>query len=261
VHVNAPRFIVLMVPLAAALSAVLLSGCGSTSRASVDYEQAYQQGRYSEAQHAAGRVAERGGADADRARLVAGLAAHAAGDSAEAALQLSPLADHREDGIAGPASATLGLIAAARGQHAEAADRLTAAAERLTGDDEVRARVHAAMAYEALGRAEQAALQRRLAMRDLDASRLPASSVHHRGVYAIQLGAFSSRARAARMVELSRGLASAHNLGAPRIERTRGSGGETLYLVHLGQFGSRAQAERVQRSLGVTSVIAGADVD
>jgi len=255
--VTARRLIVLMVPLAAAV----VSGCGSSTRTSIDYEEAYQQGRFSEAQREASRTADRGGAEADRARLIAGLAAHASGDVSEAALRLAPLANHRDDQIAGPASATLGLIAAERGQHEEAARLLTAAAERLTGDDEVRARVHAAMSYERLGRDEEAALQRRLAMRDLDASRVPATSVHHRGAYAIQLGAFSSRARAARLVELSRGLAAAHNLGAPRVELSRGSGGETLYLVHLGQFPSRSQAERVQRSLGVASVIADAPLD
>jgi len=47
----------------------------------------------------------------------------------------------------------------------------------------------------------------------------------------------------------------------PSSARPIGSGGETLYLVHIGRFGSLAQAERVQRGLGVASVIAGADVD
>jgi tetratricopeptide (TPR) repeat protein len=239
----------------------LLVGCAGSSGRVTDYAEAYQQGRFKEAERAAALAANQPGEAGRRARLVEGLAAHARGDYVQAELRLEPLASVSEDDIAGPAAATLGLIAAERGQHERAADFLTKAADHLTGDDEVRARVHAAMAYEALGRGEQAALQRRLAMRDMGSPNRLGRSAYQDGSYAIQLGAFSSRARAAKMVEMSRKLARANGLGEPRITRSIGSGGETLYLVHIGRFGSLAQAERVQRGLGVASVIAGADVD
>lgn len=239
----------------------LLASCAGPSRPSSDYAEAYQQGRFEEAERSAALAANKPGEAGRRARLIEGLAAHARGDFVQAELRLEPLASATEDDVAGPASATLGLIAAERGQHERAADYLTKAADHLTGDDEIRARVHAAMAYEALGRGEQAALQRRLAMRDMGSRPSVGRSTYQNGSYAIQLGAFSSRARAAKMVEMSRKLARENGLGAPRITRSVGSGGETLYLVQIGRFGSLAQAERVQRGLGVTSVIAGADVD
>ena len=240
----------------------LLVGCAGSSERATNYSEAYQQGRFEEAERAAALAAKRPGEAGRRARLVEGLAAHARGDYVHASLRLEPLAEATEDDIAGPAAATLGLIAAERGQHERAAKLLTRAAGHLTGDDEVRARVHAAMAYEAIGRDDQAALQRRLALRTgASSGGLGTRTAHSDGSYTIQLGAFSNRARAANMVEMTRNLARANGLGEPRITRSVGSGGETLYLVHIGRFGSLAQAERVQNALGVTSVIAGADVD
>ncbi len=246
-------------------SLLLLSaaGCGETTRKSTDYSQAYQQGRFAEAQRDAAIAAKHAtGDEAEQARLIEGLSAHAAGNAAQALLTLRPLTASTNNQIAGTAGATVGIIEYEHGRYDEAARSLSQAAMRLDGKDAMRARAHAALAYERLGQPDQAAAQRRLAMRAATASDAWDSRVSHRdGSYSIQLGAFSSRTRAANMVEMSRRIASERGLDEPRVVLGQGSAGETLYLVQLGNYPSRASAERAQDALGLTSVIAGASPD
>jgi len=244
----------------ASLSVLTAAGCGSTQK--VDYTQAYQQGRYSEAQRAAGiEAAKARGHDAEKARLIEGLSAHAAGDASQALLRLKPLQSSSDDEIAGTASATVGIIEFERGRFEAAADSLIKAAELLDGRDANRARAHAALAYERLGQREEATRQRRLALSPRRSDAWDSSVSHSNGTYSIQLGAFSSRARAARLVERSRTMTAAKGLGQPRIVMGRGSAGEPLYLVQVGDFRQKYLAERAQDQLGVTSVIADAPVN
>lgn len=250
---------------AAALSSMVLisatAGCSST--ATPDYSQAYQQGRYQEA-HAAAAAAARHSTGAERARaqLVQGMAAYAEEDYAEAMLRLAPLASSADDEIAGTAGATVGLIELDRGRYAQAAEALTRAAGRLDGDDAARARAHAARAYDLLGDKNAAARQRRLALGSASAPlEIPSSVAHRDGAYAIQLGAFSNRARAAKLAEMSRPLARSHGLSDPRVLLGRTSGGAVLYLVQVGRFSTKSEAVRAQRGLNTTSVIAGVPVE
>ncbi len=245
----------------ASLSVLTAAGCGTSQK--VDYAQAYQQGRYAEAQRAASQEAARSsGAEAEQARLIEGLSAHAAGDRSEALLRLRPLRASQDPEVSGTAAATVGIIEFERGRYEEAARSLTQAAEKLDGRDATRARAHAALAYERLGRSDEAAAQRRMAMSPRRAGDAWDSRVAHRdGSYAIQLGAFSSRARAARLVEQSRTMTTERGLGQPRIVLGQGSGGEALYLVQVGEFRDKFQAEVAQDKLGVTSVIADVPVN
>ena len=244
----------------ASLSVLTAAGCGSSQK--VDYAQAYQQGRYSEAQRAAAIEAERSqGRDAEQARLIEGLSAHAAGNTSEALLRLRPLQSSSDEHIAGTASATVGIIEFDRGRYDEAARSLSKAADLLDGRDATRARAHAALAYERLGRNDDAAKQRRLALSPRRSDAWESQLSHRDGTYSIQLGAFSSRARAARLVERSRTMTAAKGLGQPRIVMGRGSAGEPLYLVQVGEFRQKYLAERAQDTLGVTSVIADAPVN
>jgi len=251
-------------PAAVLLSALALApGCGGPQTDGA-YAEAYQAGRYEEARRAASREADRSrGEQAERARLYEGLAAHAEGDSSAAQLALEPLTGSRDDEIAGRAGATVGLIAFERGRFDKAARYLSEAADRLDGADAVRARTHAALAYEELGRGRDAAEQRALAMAAGEsAGRWDGGSVsHHNGAYTVQLGAFSDRARAARLARMSRGLARARGFGEPEIVLSRGSAGETLYLVQIGRFDSKGAAERARAGLDVESVVADAPVN
>jgi len=245
-------------------SIVLISaaaGCSTTTPS--DYAQAYQQGRYQEAHAAAATAARRStGAERAQAQLVEGMSAYAQKDYAEAMLRLSPLASSSDDKIAGTAGATVGLIELDRGRYDKAARALTLAAARLDGDDAVRARAHAARAYDLLGDTEAAARQRRIALDATSAPlEIPSSVAHRDGAYAIQLGAFSSRARAAKLAELSRPLAHSRGLSAPRVLLGRTSGGAVLYLVQIGHFPTKAEALRAQNGLNTTSVIAGVPVE
>ncbi len=246
----------------ASLVLPLAASCGSTPK-DTDYAEAYQQGRYDDARQAAAHQAKRAdGDEAQRARLIEGLAAHASGDHAAALLTLRPLTTASDHEIAGNAAATVGIIEFERGRYEEAARELSRAADLLEGRDASRARAHAALAYERLGNSREAAAQRRLALSPRRSGDAWNSRVaHNKGAYAIQLGAFANRARAARLVENSRAMAAERGLGQPRVVHGRGSAGERLYLVHIGSFPTRFQAERAQDQLGVTSVIADAPVN
>lgn len=245
----------------ASLSLLTVAGCGSSQE--VDYTQAYQQGRFTEAHSAAAAEAARAdGIEADRAALIAGLAAHASGDNSEALLRLRPLTRSADREIAGTAGATVGLIEFDRSRYEEAAAALSDAADKLEGRDASRARAHAALAYERAGNRKEAANQRRLALQPRSGGDAWDSRVAHRnGAYTIQLGAFSNRSRAARLVERTRTMTAERGLGQPRVVIGRGSGGETLYLVQVGEFRSKFRAELAQDNLGVTSVIADAPVN
>jgi len=246
------------------LSALALApGCGGPQKDGA-YAEAYQAGRYEDARQAASREADRSrGEQAERARLYEGLAAHAEGDYAAAQLALEPLTRSRDDETAGRAGATVGLIAFERGRYDKAAACLSEAADRLDGADAVRARTHAALAYEKLGDDRAAAEQRALAMAAGEsASRWRGGSVsHHDGAYTVQLGAFSNRARAARLAEMSRGLARARGFGEPHVVLSRGSAGEPLYLVQMGRFETKTAAEHARAGLDVESVVADAPVN
>ena len=85
----------------------------------------------------------------------------------------------------------------------------------------------------------------------------PSSSddtAHITGSYTLQVGAYSTRSRAnQRVAEVSSAARSA-GLGEPRVEfATRN--GQPLYLVQLGRFRTEGDAQRAQRTLGVSTIV------
>ncbi len=117
----------------AAAAAALGAGCAS------DREQAaleaYQQQQYRQAIDLAGPGARR----SERAALIAGLAAQAAGDGARAGAWLAPLRDSPDPQIRGRALAGLGLVALDENRPGDAAESLRQAAATLDGPDAARA--------------------------------------------------------------------------------------------------------------------------
>jgi hypothetical protein len=101
--------------------------------------QSYERGQYQQALAQASASAGQGGADGQRAALVAGMSASALGKQGDAARWLTPLARSGDDGIAGRAAWTLGSMAESQGRQDDAADWYLEAAKKLSGDDAARA--------------------------------------------------------------------------------------------------------------------------
>ncbi len=117
-----------------------------------DYAALYSSGRYQKALEDSSRVAgSLRAADKPRARLIAGLSAHALNRNAEAVRWLTPLVDDADRAIAGKSSAALGLIHQQQGEHPRAAALLGKASKLLEGDDAARAALYAGDSHGALG--------------------------------------------------------------------------------------------------------------
>lgn len=251
------------------LAAVVLTGCaGSGSASKADYVAAYQSGRYSEAFESASRQATVGsGPRREKASLIAGLSAHALSRNDDAVKFLSPVQNSSDNAIAGEAGATLGLIAAERAQHEQAAELLVKAGRKLDGDNAARAFMYAGDSYKSLRKDTEARGMWALAqtkvqndsnLRVLIGDRLrtstpgttpsqPASptqpgtgAVRH----TVQVGAFSSFTNAQR--ELSR----YRSYGNARVVEITSRDGKKLFAVRIGQYATRAEAERVRQNIG-----------
>jgi len=235
---------------------VLTAGCAaeSASRSARDYNA----GRYWEAQRLAEvEAGAAAGVDRQRAALVAGLAAHAQGEHAEAQRWLGPLRSASDPSIAGRAQAGLGLIHLERGEYRQAAALLSEAASKLTGDDAARAGHHAGQAYAAIGRLDAAHLQYNLALSAVSDPDLRDTLIAQldRSAYTVQLGAFANRANAQRAARRFASLTAGLGLGEPTVRAER-SARRTLYLVQVGRFSQKDQAVDAKRRIGGEAIIA-----
>lgn len=243
--------------------AVLAAGCSSGGK-SKGYIADYEAGRYRDALASASKAADRSsGAEKERAALVAGLSAHSMKSNAEAERWLRPLTTSRDRQIAGRAQATMGLIDAQRGNQAGAATRLSQAAQLLPGDEGANAGLNAGDAYMKLGRAEAARSQYTLAfakatddhLRSAIAGRLDQSG------WTVQVGAFATRMNAEKAARDSTSVATGLGLGQPRVVVATDAGGKTMYLVQVGKFRTKAEADAARSRLGPTTIVAAAGAD
>lgn len=245
-------------PRGAALAACLalcwsLAGCasgGGSGRAS--YRDHYEAGRYQLALASARATAGAPGGTTDAA-LVAGLSAEAMRDDTTARLWLQPIARGSGD-LAARARAGLALIELRTGDPLIAARELESVSLQLPGQDGREAARVAADAYERAGRASDAERLRRRSAGMFEPARASEPG-YASGNYTLQVGAYSTRSRAnQRVAEVSSATRSA-GLGEPRVEfATRN--GQPLYLVQIGRFQTEADAQRAQRSLGITTIVA-----
>jgi|GEM_PF-969323 len=227
------------------------------------YVAAYLEGRYSVAKSLAEAEMRRTtGPAADRAALIAGLAAHAQNQHSDAERLLSPLASNPDREIAGRAQACLGLIAAERKEHAKAADLLASAARRLSGNEAARAAMFAGDCLAALGRSAEARTQYSIASANASDAALKRSIADRLeiGNFTVQVGVYSSRANAQKAAMDISGAAAMLGLGEPRIVERVEAGGGRSYVVQVGRFSTRRQGTQAQARLGsgwLVSVAAG----
>ena len=240
--------------------AVFALGCASgpgpgASSGQGSYRDHYEAGRYQLALASARATAGQPGGTSEAA-LVAGLSAEAMRDDATARLWLQPIA--RGNGDLSPrARAGLALIELRTGDPATAARELESVSLLLGGHDGREAARVAAEAYERAGRTSDADRLRRRSAGMLEPGRVGEPG-YASGSFTLQVGAYSTRSRAnQRSTEVASASRSA-GLGEPRVEFAS-RGGQALYLVQIGRFMSEADAQRAQRSLGISTIVARAE--
>jgi cell division septation protein DedD len=254
--------------VAATLIASTPLGCNSSGGASggSDYVRAYEAGRYNEAFDLASKAANRGrGISRDQAALIAGLSAQALGRADDATKYLTPLVSNPDQKTSGEAAAALGLIAAEKGKHADAAEMLAMAGRKLTGDHAARSFMYAGDSYKTLGQSEEARGMWSMAqtkvtddrgLRVMIGDRLNSTVVapppapvkvapNQPGAtrFCVQVGAFSSFTNAQKQLGRFRAY------GTPRVEEVS-RGGKTLFVVRVGNYADRAEADRVAKNIG-----------
>jgi len=259
---------VVLRPLALLMIAVALitqPGCANKqSVARSSFMEAFRAGDYEVARRDAAITARSTtGVRHDQAALVAGLSAHRLGDDADARLWLEPLATSSNKDIAGRANATLGLIARERRDFGLAAARFSDAATSLSGDDRARADLYAGEALERLGRPHAAQAHYAAASSHASDDNLSEALKIRldNKAYVVQLGAFSDRSRADRLVRDVEAKARSLGVDAPRVVPTRTSSGAILYLVHVGRFVTRTEAESVLPRFGGQGIVSVASAD
>jgi hypothetical protein len=230
--------------------ALVAGGC-ATQNTARQYTELYQQRDFDGALKSASAAAKASeGLERERAALVAGMSAEAMNNYSEAEKWVRPLLTSTNSEVAGKANATMGIIAQDRGDMKKASLYYAAAADKLTGDDAARCALLAADASAATG--GHGAAKNYYAMaatKALGADLKRQASGREQGPFAVQVGAFSSPAKAEAEAKRQRGPAK--NIGqGVRIEPVIDAVGRTVYAVRIGAFGTREQATAAQGKLG-----------
>ena len=186
------------------------------------------------------------GVQRERASYLAGLAASRLGQNDEARQYLQTATRSNQSELAGKAYVQLGLVEQRMGDQLEAARNYEQASTRLHGEDQSRALLAAAEAYQSSGRTVDARrCLSRTRMTGNESAKAAATSRLEITGYTIQFGSFSSRGNAetrARQVEQA---ARRANLGPVRVRESMGS-----WKVQAGTFANRQQAGRALQRLG-----------
>lgn len=217
-----------------AISVLAIGGCHNKR---ADPVTSYQQERYELAYVQAKKMADRGGGKhRTQGRLLAGLSAEALGLDEEATGWLEPLLYNKDRHIAGRARVAMAKIEHRRGNTERTRSLLRSAIDMLEGD----AALHARTIAEALG---------------VSPTQTHATN-ESPALYSLQLGAFSTYRNASIQAIRTRDQALRNNLGEPRVISLTDSRGRSLYLVHVGRFTLKDDAQQALRSMGNKGLIA-----
>lgn len=234
-----PAISVLLLMMVFVLFSWSLIGCESTPQANGGIGQAmhdYENGRYTVAhRRAVESLRGASGVERDKAAYIAGMSAYRFGDKSEADLRFNTAINSQDPIIAGRAKAMLGQIRMDQGRPREAVTLFEEAARQLDGPDAMQARQYARLARNEAGLSSNG---------DLTNPLPPGSG------FALQIGAFQDRRHADRAAEQARDLAHRDGLGSVRIVPRTDQRGRELYVVQLGEFGSRDEASRVRQRVG-----------
>ncbi|TVQ61322.1 MAG: SPOR domain-containing protein [Phycisphaerales bacterium] len=252
--------------LAVCAVSITLGACESTPKSggSRSLVEDYEAGRYAVAYALAAQEAARTtGTEREAAALVAGLSAQAMDRNDDAAKWLTPLTTSTNFQIAGRANAGMGLVELSNNRPARAAQHFRTASTRLTGDDAARASYFAGEAYTMMGKPDEARKEYAIAQATAqdpalrERMRGRASGVRS-GSYSLQVGAYSDPVNAQRAAREVAHSAHRNNLGEPRVVSRSGPAGGSLYIVQIGRFGSRVEADAARLNLGSQAIVAAA---
>jgi len=251
-------------------AAALFGGCATPPPRPTgpSYVDLYNSGRWAEAQAAAAARAKElpQGAEREQAMLIAGQSAHAQGRDNEAEPWLTPLLESGDPAIAGRAAMTLGLIAQRAGLNAKAVPLFETASNNLAGDESARALLYLGDSYDRMKERPKARDSWTLALgrvkhdqslkADIDArlSRRDGGPATKRGGLVLQVGAFSSHQRAQGLADRLRDRATAAGLAEPRVIETS-TKGKAVFVVQVGRFGTRPEADKAKKSLGEVAFV------
>lgn len=262
----------------------VLSGCfsglgcesspsnGTLQRANKEY----QSGNFADAESTAAKAMSNSEGDAKhQAAYVAGMSAYQQGKLREAEGSLLVAAESTVPDTAGRAKAMLGMIRMKQERASEAAMHFSAAASLLKGEDATNAAALAAAAYQKAGNESAARTWSARAAgrsapssgsssstawsshvtRDPGASSRPNASAPPMAAplgkgYTLQVGAFKDRQHAQRAAADAQGVSQDNGLGGVRIVASDDSFGQTLHLVQVGSFETRAAASAARQRIG-----------
>ena len=233
-----------LLPLILMMMVCLHAGCAPQSNPSIDSAiRDYDAARYKDAYDAAW-LARRGstGVDRQKAAYVAGISAMKMDRPVTARELLQEASTSSDRRLAGTASVTLGTLLLEDGEPLSAARAFDRASERLSGSDSIKARQAAAAAYKTAGRNDIA--QARL-------SGTPAPTASGTGAFTIQGGAFHDEARATVSARELSDAARRTSLGTARVVPAMVNG-KAGFLVQIGSYANRTDAESMRRLLGVS---------
>lgn len=218
----------------------------------------YRAGRYASAFEAAKSRASRAtGAEKERLSLIAGMSAAAMDRNTDAILWLKPLTSSSDAEVAGRASAGVGLIEAEEGRHASAVPYLSAAAEKLSGDEAAKARFYLGESQAASGKSLEANASYRAAasaasdpkLRRLANDRLSLTA------FTLQLGSFRDAAKARQVATAATTRTRSAGLPAPRVVTKSLPDGRSVFAVQVGVYREMSKAQADKARLGGDAVV------
>jgi tetratricopeptide (TPR) repeat protein len=215
----------------------------------VDAVNAYRGGQYEAAYEQSAKLAH-GAGSTDQAIYMAGMSAYRLGRDDEALRHLGKLTDHKDDGMAGPANATIGLIMAKRGQHDRALRYFEQAVPRLKGNDQAQAQYHMGLTLQRLGKWAQARPPLILAASNATDADLKAAAEHRvrTAGFTLQFGAFRVQKSAQEQARNVSPLTQRAGIGPARVVSQQHRG-HTLYHVQAGTFGTHEAALHARQRL------------
>lgn len=229
------------------------ANAGAKGTSGVGYVDAYHRGNYAAAKTSAVSAYNSStGSAREQAGLIAGLSAQSLGQKPEAKRYLRPLLASQDPEIAGRAGAGLGLIAREEGDKSGAARILAEAAPKLKGDEAAKAAMFAGDAYKSLGKDAEATAQYAVAAKNVTSQSLRAQIQDRQAgkKFAVQAGAFGTKANAEKRVKEVLPKSTAFGFGTPRIVAST-SAGKSVYLVYIGEFGLRQDATEAMMKMKV----------
>jgi tetratricopeptide (TPR) repeat protein len=212
----------------------------------------YQRGDYRQAKARALLLRDNSvGRTHDEAQFMAGMSAYRLGQDDQAMRLLEPISTHADTRIAGPASATVGLILAEANDDERALTYLRRARAYLSGEDQARVYYHQALVEQKMGFWSSAKAHLRLAERQSADPQLRRQIRQRRNAqaFALQLGAYSNQKLAEKRAADMRKQLQTMRLVGPKIVPTHTSAAQRLYLVQAGRFDTHAQARAAMHRL------------